>query len=256
MAAMMLAQCRQRHRRPSRAQVERRRGRPARRTVGGESRFVTRGSVEDRGQTASVFQSPTGMTGAPVLAASRAAPVLPFSSGSKNAFLAGWCPAAGRRCPRPLEHPLGRPERSSRIAGTLHREYRRTPGRSGRRRGVEELLLAEEPRRPTLPLHHQCDCGDVEVAAVVRHEDERTAVGDVLDARDVEAGIREQLRPHEALGGVEGFNAAKGRHSGRGVEVQDGPAPQVANACRARSGLTATACPTTDSMGTSLMLSE
>ena len=41
-----------------------------------------RGTGSERGHTCSVPQTPNGMTGAPVIAASRAAPVRPLSTGS------------------------------------------------------------------------------------------------------------------------------------------------------------------------------
>ena len=53
-------------------------GSPTRiRTVGGFATAVTAGTRAARGQTASVPHSPMGTTGAPVIAASRAQPVLP-----------------------------------------------------------------------------------------------------------------------------------------------------------------------------------
>jgi hypothetical protein len=59
------------------------------------------GSRLERGQTFSVPHSPTGITGAFVIAASRAAPQRPFSSGSKNAGPRGIVPCGiiATRCP-------------------------------------------------------------------------------------------------------------------------------------------------------------
>ena len=57
-------------------------------------RLSTFGSRHERGHTFSVPHRPIGMTGARVIAASRAAPQRPFSTGSKNAGPAGSCPAA------------------------------------------------------------------------------------------------------------------------------------------------------------------
>ena len=68
-------------------------GRPTRtRTVGGWASAATSGSLADRGQTCSVPHRPTGTTGAPVAAARRAVPVLPCSTGSKNASPRGIVP--------------------------------------------------------------------------------------------------------------------------------------------------------------------
>ena len=52
----------------------------------------TLGTRAARGQTCSVPHTPIGTTGAPVMAASRAAPLLPLSTGSKNASPRGIVP--------------------------------------------------------------------------------------------------------------------------------------------------------------------
>ena len=71
---------------------------PARRTAS-PTRTVTGcdpimlGTLDERGQTASVPERPTGTTGAPVEAARRAAPVLPWRTGSKKASPRGMVPS-------------------------------------------------------------------------------------------------------------------------------------------------------------------
>ena len=60
-------------------------------TCGG-LKVSSRGAFDFRGQTRSVPQSPTGMTGAFVRAASLAAPQRPTSTGSKNAGPRGIVP--------------------------------------------------------------------------------------------------------------------------------------------------------------------
>ena len=64
--------------------------------------FSTAGSRAERGHTFSVPQIPIGITGAPLIAASRAAPQRPRSSGSKNARHAGSCPPASAPTMSPL----------------------------------------------------------------------------------------------------------------------------------------------------------
>ncbi len=59
---------------------------------GGSVMFITSGKRALRGQTFSVPQSPTGITGTRVWAARRAAPQRPLSSGSKNAGPRGMVP--------------------------------------------------------------------------------------------------------------------------------------------------------------------
>ena len=84
-------------------------------TRGGWGRVVMMGTLDDRGQTRSVPHSPMGTTGAPVSAASRAVPVWPRSTGSKNASPAGNGPLgqhddhlAGPQGRGGLAHRLGR----------------------------------------------------------------------------------------------------------------------------------------------------
>ena len=62
------------------------------RTVGGCVRFTTFGTRDERGHTSSDPQMPMGMTGAPVRAASFAAPQRPSSLGSKKASPRGMVP--------------------------------------------------------------------------------------------------------------------------------------------------------------------
>ena len=93
-------------------------------TRGGCWRLATLGTLDDRGHTFSVPHSPMGMTGAPVSAARRAAPVLPCRTGSKKASPRGMVPwgstmttsparraAAARRIgsPDPLPRSTGMP---------------------------------------------------------------------------------------------------------------------------------------------------
>ena len=61
-------------------------------TSGGSATLSTLGRRLDRGHTRSVPHSPTGMTGALVSCASRAAPQRPLSTGSKNAGPLGIVP--------------------------------------------------------------------------------------------------------------------------------------------------------------------
>ena len=61
-------------------------------TRGGCRTRVKAGVRAERAHTFSGPQSPTGMTIAPVAAASRAVPVLPFNAGSKNASPRGIVP--------------------------------------------------------------------------------------------------------------------------------------------------------------------
>ena len=61
-------------------------------TRGGCCTAVISGTREARGQTRSVPHTPIGTTGAPVWAASRAVPVRPFRTGSKNSAPRGMVP--------------------------------------------------------------------------------------------------------------------------------------------------------------------
>ena len=79
-------------------------------TVGAPSTLASFGRRAERGQTASVFHRPTGTTAAPVEAASRAAPVLPWSTGSKKACPRGIVPCGRMTSPSPA--------RRTRSAGT------------------------------------------------------------------------------------------------------------------------------------------
>ena len=107
------------------------------RTSGGSVRCVTLGSRAERGQTCSVPHNPTGMTGASVAAASRAAPQRPLQRrGRRTPRREGSCPAASWR--RPRRRPVQRsPRRAARPSPCPVRRgcrpspcpARRSPGR-------------------------------------------------------------------------------------------------------------------------------
>ena len=67
-------------------------GRPGPGRSGDATTLVTLGSRDERGHTCSVPHTPSGITGAPVAAARRAAPDLPRNRGSKNASPRGIVP--------------------------------------------------------------------------------------------------------------------------------------------------------------------
>jgi hypothetical protein len=74
----------------------------------------------------------------------------------------------------------------------------------------------------------ECQRHRVEVAAVVRDEDRRPVVGDVVDALEREAHVRQQLRPQPVLGDAAELQAQDRQlgDAGGHVEVADRPPAQ------------------------------
>ena len=151
-------------------------GSPTRTRISGRSARSKRGRRRLRGHTCSVPHRPTGMTGAWVAWARRAAPQRPFSSGSKNAGPRGIVPSGRQR------HGLAGPQGADGVLQRLARTRRAVdPDAAGHLRqepddrGVEDLLLAEEAERAPGLAEHGPDDGGVEVAAVVEHGDHRAA---------------------------------------------------------------------------------
>ncbi len=179
--------------------------------------FSTSGNRAFRGQTFSVPHRPTGMTGTRVLAARRAAPHRPLSSGSKNAGPRGIVPwgmsgdqlAGGQRVGRGLQRLVG-------AGPPVDPDAAHGLGDVADDRGVEDLLLAQEAHRPALLGQGHAHDQGVEVAAVVAADEAATARGDVLDALDVEAGEREELGPGEGLQHLLGLEAAQLGHARAG----------------------------------------
>ena len=95
----------------------------------------------------------SGSTGAPVIAASRAAPHRPFSTGSKNAGPRGIVPCGMSATSSPACERRGR--RLQRFVATRCPRSTRMPpmarGELPDDRGVEHLLLAEEADGPAAP---------------------------------------------------------------------------------------------------------
>ena len=81
--------------------------------------------------------------------------------------------------------------------------------------------------RAAQPGRHHGQGHDVEVAAVVGGQDDRSAPGHAGDAVDVEARVGEQAGPHERSKHVVGLEPAHLGHPGGPVPVLDGPAPQA-----------------------------
>ena len=74
-------------------------------------------------------------------------------------------------------------------------------GQATHERDVEQLLLAQPAHVPTRLGEHEAHDGRVEVGAVVEHHDRRAGRGDVLDALDLDTGVRgDEARPHERAG--------------------------------------------------------
>ena len=190
--------------------------------------MVSFGKLDDRGQTASVFQSPTGITGAPVA--------------GREASCAGL--AQQHRVeegPAPGDGPLGQDDeplaRRRAPAAAATSESAAAPCRSTamppRARAIwpttgaskSSFLARNLVRRPFAGDDDREGC-DVEVAAVIGDEQERSRVGDVLDPLDVETGVGEQFGPDGPLGEVERLGTEQRHDPRRRVEVQDRPAPE------------------------------
>src|SRR5579875_1668769 len=84
-----------------------------------------------------------------------------------------------------LEDPSRLPQRLVRPAGAVHPDPSHGPGQLTHHRGVEDLLLAEEARRPPPAHDGHRERHRVEVAPVVRHHDPRSLGGDAIDRTDV-----------------------------------------------------------------------
>ena len=164
-------------------------------TRGGCWRAAKLGTLDERGQTRSVPHRPIGMTGAPVSAASRAAPVWPTQDrieeglapgdgplGQDDDHLAG--PQGGR----------GPPHRVRRPAPPVHLDAAEGPGQVAHDRGVEHLLLGQEAHRSAQAGGHDADGGHVEVAAVVGGQQHRARTAGCAPARGCRTGRRGRPR--------------------------------------------------------------
>ena len=214
---------------------------------------MTLGRRDERGQTCSVPHTPTGITGAPVSAASRAAPVLPISVGLEEGLA-------------PRDGPLGHDHHH--LTGPQG-PHRRGQGVAARRRSRSTLIWpnsrASWPRtgasktsflpsaRGLRPARMTVSptATAIEVAAVVGDHDRRAGAGDVLGAGDVEAGVGVQLRPAERPDQVHRLEPEQLGHAGRRVQVQLGPAPDRGDRGQPGVGVDGVGWPTADSSGRS-----
>ena len=119
----------------------------------------------------------------------------------------------------PRLQPLGRSaDRGVGAGAPIHPDTTHGAGELPDHRCVEHLLLAEEPGVPPRLGDGQRDHEWIEVAAVVRGDDHRTAAGEVLDPFEGKSHPGEELRARELAEKVEGLDAVHRRHARRGVE--------------------------------------
>ena len=104
-------------------------------------------------------------------------------------------------------------------------------------RGVEDLLLAEEAHRSPDLAGDEGRRGDVEVAPVVRRQQDRAACGHVVDTRDVEAGVRKRQLAHERAEQVVRLESDDARDAGWPVPVLHRPAPRRGHHREGRIGV-------------------
>ena len=185
------------------------------------------GNLDERGQTCSVPQRPTGTTGAPVSRGQAGGAGVAVQDRVEEGLTAGDGPlgqhddhltgpqsaAAARRIgsPDPLPRSTGIPP-SARASWP-------TTGAS-----KTSCLARKRTGRPSRA-RHQGEGGDVEVAPVVGGEQHRAAGRDVLDSADVEAGIGERLGPDERADQVVRLEPEQ-----RGDARRHGPSARAATA--------------------------
>ena len=139
--------------------------------------FSTFGSRSLRGHTFSVPHSPTGITGARVMSARRAAPHRPFSTGSKNAWPRGIVPCGMIATSSPASSAAAAAFNGSSEPGApldadaTHRLRDLTDDGASK----TSFLPRKRTGRPALREQHRHR--GVEVAAVVADDDRRTAFG-------------------------------------------------------------------------------
>ena len=88
---------------------------------------------------------------------------------------------------------------------SVHRDPADGPGQLADDGRVEDLLLGQEAHGPADAGGHQTEGGHVEVAPVVGGQQHGPPIGDVLDARDLEAGVGKGSRPEERAEEVVGL---------------------------------------------------
>ena len=169
------------------------------RTTGGSVRLSTFGSRAERGHTFSVPHSPTGMTGAPLSWARRAAPQRPFSSRIEERR-AAWDRAlrhqrhhlaAEQRVGRRLERLVGSGARSTRMPPIAAASWP-TIG------DVEHLLLAEEAHGAAGLGDQHRDRQRIEVASGGwRRGSPSLPPGTFSTPVELEAGVRHERRSGE-----------------------------------------------------------
>ena len=198
--------------------------------------------ASERGHTCSVPHTPNGMTGAPVAAAKRAAPVLPRRRGSKNAS-------------PPRDRPLGRDDQHLAVAQTPPPPAGRRRGQTacGRRRWRQTLASGCRPpghrTTPSWPAPAGCDRPRTRPGH--RRWDRSSCddwrprwpapTRDVLRAGDVEAGERDRRLLEQEPHHIHGLGAEQlGRPAGLS-RWTTGQRRRMATGVQSESGLTAVA---------------
>ena len=125
-----------------------------------------------------------------------------------------------------LESSFGGPQGLARTASTIDGDAADGPGDHPDDGRVEDLLLAQEAHRTPDGAGHECQRGHVEVAAVVRGQQHRTALRHVLDAGDVEARIGKGQLADERTEHVVRLEPDDAGDARRTVPVLDRPAPR------------------------------
>ena len=175
------------------------------------------------------------------MAARRAAPHRPLSTGSKNARPAGDGALGHDRHHLPGLERLGRePQRLVRTARARSTRMPPIALASCPTTGASNTsFLPEEADRPTGPGDGERQAGGVEVGTVVGDEDGRSGGRDVVRAVDVPAGVGERSRAGEGQRDLLGLQAEDGQlRNARGhVEVQHRPAPGEGHEEQARIGV-------------------
>ena len=192
-----------------------------------------------RGHTDSVFQSPTGITGARVSAARRAAPQRPLAPGSKKAGPRGIVPCGDMEMSSPARSAWaaassGSSEPDARTTRMPPNALAKPPMTGASKTSFLPRKRAVRPARAITRL-----TGDaVEVAAVVEDQDAGPVDGDVLDAAQLEAGVRHQLGPVERRAASSCSSTPGDLHdAGRHVEVTHRPALQAGQRVEAGVGV-------------------
>ena len=120
---------------------------------------------------------------------------------------------------------FGRPQRLIGPAAPVDRDPPDGPGDGADHRGVEDLLLAQEPHRPAQPGGHEGECRHVEVAPVIGGQQDRPLRRDVIDAGEIEARVGERRRADERpqqVVGLEPHHARDARAAGPSTRSASG----------------------------------